>query len=334
MRLGIGAAALGLLIHFGRLDLGVLAAAFGRPDLLAGAALLLVGLVPLATFRWWVLLRGLGFTMSYGWTLRTLLVGLFCNTFLPGSYGGDIVRVGLAYRAAGRNLSRVTFTVLVDRLSGLFALSIIGFTMLPYLAVDVFDVRYVIPLVLFVVLILGAGLFALLFGERTIAMLSRLPTNAMAKLTYVAGEVVAALRAYVDRWYLLVCIGLLSIVMFIMLLTALALLGFAMHFDALGIPGYFAAGGWATLANAIPLTPGGIGIGEAAFAQIAHLLEPTPTSASYATAFLAMRMLNVLISVAGILPYSTQRREVSEVVERATNEPDETDSRLPGMDEA
>jgi hypothetical protein len=35
--------------------------------------------------------------------------------------------------------------------------------------------------------------------------------------------------------------------------------------------------------NALPLTPNGIGIGEVAFDQICHWLEPTPTNAPYSS---------------------------------------------------
>jgi uncharacterized membrane protein YbhN (UPF0104 family) len=102
-----------------------------------------------------------------------------------------------------------------------------------------------------------------------------------------------------------------------MLLAAITALGLAMHFDGLSLPGYFTAGVWAMIANSIPLTPGGLGVGEAAFAQLAHLLEQVPTQASYATAFLAMRVLNVLISVLGVLLYAMHRKEVSSAIKQA-----------------
>ncbi len=121
LRLGAGFAAIGMMIYFGRIDLGALSGTLARPGLLALAAFLLLALVPLAAFRWWLLLIGLGFKIGFGWTLRTTLVTVFFSTFLPGAYGGDVVRVALAYRHVGHGLSRITFSVLVDRLSGLVA---------------------------------------------------------------------------------------------------------------------------------------------------------------------------------------------------------------------
>jgi uncharacterized membrane protein YbhN (UPF0104 family) len=106
----------------------------------------------------------------------------------------------------------------------------------------------------------------------------------------------------------------LSVLMFIMLLEAIYLLGIAMHFDGLARPAYYTAGVWAMIANSLPLTPGGLGVGEAAFAQIAHLLEVVRTHASYATAFLAMRVLNVLIGLLGVLPYIASRQQILSAV--------------------
>jgi uncharacterized membrane protein YbhN (UPF0104 family) len=114
---------------------------------------------------------------------------------------------------------------------------------------------------------------------------------------------------------------LLSVLLLVMILGSIAALGFAMGFDALSLPSYFTAGIWAMIANSIPLTPGGLGVGEAAFAQLAHILEPVPSHASYATAFLAMRVLNALIGILGLLPYILHRQEISQAVERAAAEP-------------
>ena len=41
--------------------------------------------------------------------------------------------------------------------------------------------------------------------------------------------------------------------------------------------------------NAIPFTPNGIGVGEAAFDQICRWLEPMPSGAAYSSVFLAFR---------------------------------------------
>jgi glycosyltransferase 2 family protein len=308
-RIALGLVVLALLIYFGALDPKVLATTFGRPDLLALATLLLLTTIPLAAFRWWLLLKSLKFPMGFNWSLRTTFTSQFFNTFLPGSYGGDFARVALAYRASGGGLSRLAFTVVVDRLSGLLALIILGLSILPLLPMQYRDATY--PL--FAIgcgVILGGTIFGFLIGERIAAFLVRLPWSIGVKLAHVVREVLAAVRAFFDHWPILVAILVLSIVQFTLVLGALAVLGRAMRFDALSLSGYAVAGVWSTLANALPLSPGGLGVGEAAFAKTAMLLESVASGASYATVFLAMRVLTILIAVLGVLPYWAQRHDL------------------------
>ena len=76
----------------------------------------------LITFvRWYFLVRAqrLPFTLVNG--LRLGMVGYFCNTFLPGSVGGDIIKAYFLAREQSRRTVAVA-TVLIDRLVGLWAL--------------------------------------------------------------------------------------------------------------------------------------------------------------------------------------------------------------------
>lgn len=314
LRLAVGVAAILVMVKMGRINLVALGGTLDRPDLLALAAFLLLALVPLSALRWWILLGGLEFKVGFLWTVRVIMITLFFSTFLPGAYGGDVVRVAMAYRKAGRGLSRLTFSVLVDRLCGLVALAAIGLCLLPTLNAGLREFDYFVPLALMIGVILGACAFGLLLGDRTAALLARLP-RLLWSLHHVFRESVGALRSYARQWPRMLALFALSVLMFIMLLEAIYLLGIAMHFDGLPRPAYYTAGVWAMIANSLPLTPGGLGVGEVAFSQIAHLLEAVPTRASYATAFLAMRVLNAIIGMLGVLPYIANRKQFRSAVE-------------------
>ena len=97
----------------------------------------MVATVPISAFRWWVLLRGLAFRLSLTWSISTSFVSIFFSTFLPGAYGGDLVRLAIAVRAAGKGtLNRLTFSVIADRLAGLMALLILAVALVPLLPAD------------------------------------------------------------------------------------------------------------------------------------------------------------------------------------------------------
>ncbi|MCP5098019.1 MAG: flippase-like domain-containing protein [Chloroflexi bacterium] len=93
---------------------------------------ILVNLLGLVTrsFRWWLLLRGLGAPVKYGRLLSLYFIGAFFNAFLPTGFGGDVIRVlevsqdVPADQAAG--------TVIVDRLSGLMMLFLMVLIALPF----------------------------------------------------------------------------------------------------------------------------------------------------------------------------------------------------------
>jgi uncharacterized protein (TIRG00374 family) len=305
LRSAVGIAILATLAYSGLLNVEILSQAFDHPGLLALATFLLAMTIPLAAIRWWVLLRSLDYPMTIGWSLRTTLLTSFLHTFLPGAYGGDIARVALAYRAAKGGLSRLTLTVIVDRLSGLLSLMLLAVLVLPMLPFQIRKDAF-IPLAIAVAVMVIGTIAAIGWGEHLATVVERLP-KVGKKISYVIREVLAAFRIYLDRWTVLFLALLISLVQFALILLALIIIGAAMKFNALPASGYVVAGVWSIVANSIPLTPGGLGIGEAAFARIAVMLETSRTGASYATVFLGMRVLTILVSAIGVIPYLPRR---------------------------
>lgn len=75
----------------------------------------------LGVLRWRIFLRMLGMQLPFWKSVQICLVALFCNTFLLGAVGGDLVRVAwLVRRGCGRTESLLS--VIMDRVSGLGAL--------------------------------------------------------------------------------------------------------------------------------------------------------------------------------------------------------------------
>lgn len=91
-------------------------AGFLPAALLAGAA------YPLQAWRWHLLLRAQGGTLSAGWVHAVTWIGQFYNSFLPGGVAGDAVRLGYCWRAAPDRRAAAAASLLADRLLGLGAL--------------------------------------------------------------------------------------------------------------------------------------------------------------------------------------------------------------------
>jgi uncharacterized protein (TIRG00374 family) len=76
----------------------------------------------LLTFcRWYILVRAVDLPFRVADALRLGLVGLFFNTFLPGSVGGDIIKAAFLAREQSRRTVAVA-TVIMDRVIALWAL--------------------------------------------------------------------------------------------------------------------------------------------------------------------------------------------------------------------
>jgi uncharacterized protein (TIRG00374 family) len=310
IKLVIGVVGLIILWKFGSIDLAVLARAADQPALLAAAFLCLLVTVPIAAFRWWLLLRGLQFKFGFSWTLSTTFISLFFHTFLPGAHGGDLVRLAMAYRATGEGLNRLTFSVITDRLSGLLALLLLGLGTLPVLPGNYANRLAWIAAVAMVALAAGI-VIAVSTGDLFARLFAKLPAPVGPLLAHILRELLGALRAYLAQPVLLAAAIVISVVQYALALAALYVLGHAMRFEGLSWSGYVIAGAWSLVANSLPVTPGGIGVGEAAFAHVASILTVASSQdASFGTVFLAMRVLTLILGMIAIVPWLTHRTDL------------------------
>ncbi len=71
--------------------------------------------------RWKILLKTQGVVVPYIYLVKSCMVALFFNNFLPSTIGGDAVRAYDSWRF-GKSKSGAVATIFVDRFLGLFAL--------------------------------------------------------------------------------------------------------------------------------------------------------------------------------------------------------------------
>ncbi|MBG56092.1 MAG: hypothetical protein CL935_03055, partial [Deltaproteobacteria bacterium] len=81
------------LVYSGRLNFEKFLLFRESPGILAFMIFVLVLIVvPLATFRWWLLLRAIGLPVEPKQTFLLTWIGNFFNTTLPGAFTGDVVK--------------------------------------------------------------------------------------------------------------------------------------------------------------------------------------------------------------------------------------------------
>jgi uncharacterized membrane protein YbhN (UPF0104 family) len=135
VRVLVSAGALGFL--FWKIDLGETLGELRQADpryLAAAVLLFILGLV-IRAYRWLILIRSLDVEIPFGRLLRLYFIGQFFNSFLPTGFGGDVVRA--LELTQDTNTSAAVGTVLLDRMTGLLMLFVMGLAVLPFQAARV-----------------------------------------------------------------------------------------------------------------------------------------------------------------------------------------------------
>lgn len=249
---------------------GILSAMRQVSPRLVGAVLLgfLAGHV-LAAIKWRLLLSACGLTTKAGRVLRAHGAGLFANLCLPSLVGGDLLRTALAARPSGR-IEVALVGTMADRLLDTMALGLLVAAAALFLPGSLTDTAAGV-LVPVVALLLLAGLVAatLLFLEP-----GWLPTSLRERLAAARG----ALRALVGRPFVATTALLIALLVQAGFVALNIGLGRAVGLS-LPLAAWFFLWPLAKLAALAPISLGGIGVREVAFAALVAPFGATPTLA-------------------------------------------------------
>lgn len=305
LRIAIGVALLVFLWKRGFIDWSRLGGLFRSwPITLAAFVLLLIDMVVTA-WRLVVLLKPRGLKLSVSASSKLTLIGIFFNACLPGATGGDVMKIYyIAEGNRGRRTELATI-VLFDRAAGMFALMI-----WPLLAALFFP-SLIARLPALQAILAGAGLvgFALLVGfliARSEAIRrSRWMNWLLAKmpLGVYFGRIYDTVFAYRhNTGVVLASVGIsliahtMSVGVTMLMAAATNPEGVAAEMAVLIPLGH--------LANTVPLTPGGLGVGEAAFDSLFTMAGLK----GGAETLLGWRVMMILVGLVGLFFYLQGRR--------------------------
>jgi uncharacterized protein (TIRG00374 family) len=258
------------------------------------------GAVCLVSWRLCLLMQPQALHLSFSASLRLTLIGLFFNTCLPGATGGDIVRIYYAAKDnPGRRIEIVTI-FLLDRVAGMFGILLLPLLLLPFFAQALASQPILQTLLwatavgLSIVIIgMGCAMSARICESRVVSqLLQQIPRG-----QYLARVLATCQTAGSHPGSLGVSL-IVSLGVHVSMTLATLLIVQVTHPEgvsllmALLIPLGF-------VANALPLTPGGLGVGEAAFDQLFQLVG----FSGGAVALLGWRLLMLLIGLPGLVVY-------------------------------
>ncbi|MFC1606573.1 lysylphosphatidylglycerol synthase transmembrane domain-containing protein [Candidatus Latescibacterota bacterium] len=265
------------LYRSGQLDVSKLTAAYDHLGLFFLSMAFIFSGSLLTVERWRCLLRVQNFHIGYWLGAKLTLVGLYFSAVIPGSVSGDIVKAYYIAHGEDDKESLVT-SVLFDRLLGLFTTILYASLALGTGVVialvtgegGVWTEPALVSLSLFVLaLFFGLTLMGLLFMSSNLRRsslientLKRLPLSRLLTKVYDAVHEYGRNPALTARAFAL------SIVSQIPLFAGLWCMALILGISELSVLDFLVALPVCFLINAIPLAPGGLGVGEAGFGTV------------------------------------------------------------------
>jgi len=276
--------------------------------LLGAFAGLLLGLA-FGVTRWWRILHLAGCRSSWWNTLRLSSLGLFFNLVLPGITGGDLPKALLVVRENPDRRADALATVVIDRLVGLWSLVCIASVVIWWTGGDFGPLR--LPVAgAFALLSLGL-VFVIAPGPRRALKIDRL----LERLPQAErlGKLERAVLLYRGRPGELGLSVLFSFGNHLSVIAATYAIGVAFG-TQLGVGEFVGIVSVANLVSSLPLSPGGWGVGEAAFGTLFAMMGSV--AALGVAVSVTYRLCTVALGLAGglflLVPGATPVRELLE----------------------
>ena len=271
------------------------------------AVFLLVLNFLIAAWRFCVLLRPLKLRLTLWDSLKLTLIGQFFSTFLPGGTSGDVMKIYYAAEGNAGRRTEVATVVLLDRAVGMFAMLLLPLLLTPFFSDLVSSSRALRDILWFDALIAAAMFcgFLLCFSTRVrnsrmlLWFFGKEPLGVYAERIF---DTVHGFGRHLSPLFAGVGISLVGhsqTIVILLLLAAATVPGEPVWKAGLMVP-------LGLLVNTVPLTPGGLGVGEAAFEKLFRIANIT----SGAESMLAWRVLTTLLGVAGLLFYLKGRERL------------------------
>lgn len=243
--------------------------------LVLAQALFLAAILTIVT-RWWRLLALAGCPTSWWNALRLTFLGLFFNNVMPGATGGDLVKgVMVAKENKGRGAEALV-TVLADRVFGLLALAVLALLVV-LVAHEVEEFAALRRYLLWGLgaVVLGGVLYAskpLRRGIGLSALVDRIPVGAKLR------SLDRAALSYLKQPGPVLMAFLFSCVNHVLVTLGAITLGRALGVDdgQVSLVQWFVVVPVANLVSAVPLAPGGWGVGELAFGTLFKMIGASP----------------------------------------------------------
>lgn len=274
-KVAFGIAVVAFLLGSGRIELDMFGEFFReRPLDFALAQLVWYVGFHLTVVRWRILLAALDVPARYADAARLSWIGLLFSQVIPGATGGDVVKgIQIARERPGRRPQAV-LSVVLDRAIGLAALMVIGVAGVLLVPAEV-RAKPVLQQLGFILvgMIAAIGLGGALLcwrgfwrHPRMLRIVGRLPGK------HIIGKLAEALWAMSGRRRALALAMAISVVAHILFVITVLLLARGLTGETPSLVRYLFLVPLGQLAFSLPITPGGLGVGQLAYLTLFELI--------------------------------------------------------------
>lgn len=297
-----------LVLKLGLIDLDQLSLSFKNPIILT-AGLVFFVLHTLTFALRWNLLVNLEIKYPFRTAAKQTLIGNFFNFFIPSGVGGDIIKA-LAISESHKVPKKMSFSlVTIDRVMGLFCLILFSTS---FLLVEYFFgmSEALTKLLQISLLLLAVACLGLMFLYHSHKIIPRFKDKfkffLFQKLFSFAEQVQVNISKALQSPFILKFIGV-SFLMQCMSIGFLYVVTINLTQEPISIFVFLPLACFAFMASAIPLTPAGIGVGQAAFYFIFSFIN-VPTATAITTGVSLMQFFMLLVSLPGGYFFATSRK--------------------------
>jgi len=292
--------------------------------LLAAALLVALLSISISFSRWCLLVRSLGIRLPIIEAFRLGAIGFLLNFISAGSVGGDFFKaVFLARRRPGQRFEAVA-SILVDRACGLFGLIVlVGMALViapPTATAEHVDELRQIRFATAALITAGAAALAVLvLGGRWVDRLVKLASQ-LRLVGPVMGRIGGPLRMFHQHPLALSAALGMSLCVHTGLTTSVTMIAHGLYTNPPTLAEHFVIVPIGLLASALPITPAGLGVFEAAIDWLYETIPAEPTLASGVLVALCFEIVRFLVAVIGTCFYWASKDEVRTTLEKAQGE--------------
>tara|TARA_B100001250_G_C19813812_1_gene797149 strand:+ start:3959 stop:4870 length:912 start_codon:yes stop_codon:yes gene_type:complete len=200
----------------------------------------------IGTYRWFLILRFSKIKINFLEVLKIMYICSFYNNFMFGNIGGDVLRVFYSYKFSKKNKIKNAFTIFVDRFFGFIGLTCLGLFSYSIILINKTEYDILIFLLVSFFIFLIIIIFFIKFFKKNKKFLNLLNFLNLNKKLFFIGVIISILLFFTVH------------------LTIYFISNYVYEFN-IQLNYIFFANFISSLVGSIPITPGGMGLSEAAF---------------------------------------------------------------------